>query len=250
MKNNLSLQFDRLLTLKEHVFWNNFFTNFPCDSNRYLQSWVEKYKDLNTLTQDYEQIRLSNSYNCLKDNPNIQEFVKANKYYELLCPDAKKENHFLMCIYGLACQDWPIEVNKEGIYITKSNASQTDWEKSTIAITLSMCVDLMSGRINHIYPILKNINSVKLSGTLGLETKNSHEILLEIKDSKVKRYIRKNIGYSVDFEYSFANNGDDINSLTPFGKNQENFLKFLYHQKLDEEIVPKIFSLLSKKIKI
>ena len=250
MNTNLSLQFDRHLTIKEHVFWNKFFTNFPCNYNRYLQSWIEKYKDINNITEDYHKIKESNSYDCLKGNTNIEEFIKANKYYELLCPYAKKENHFLMCVYGLACQDWHVEGNKEGVYITQSNASQTDWEKSTIAVTLAMCADLMEGRINHIYPSLKDINPVKFSGQLSLPLKYESNIRLEIEDSKIKRYIQQNGFYHFDFQYSFTNSGDNIDFLSPFGKNQEDFLKVLHHQKLDEKIVPKAFSLSSKKIKL
>lgn len=90
---------------------------------------------------------------------------QANMYYELLCPEAKKENHFLMCLYGLVCQDFPIEVNKEGVYIPNSlSTSNINWDKNTIAVTLAMCADLTAGRINHIYPKLKNIGSVTFNG--------------------------------------------------------------------------------------
>lgn len=250
MKSNLSLQFDRPLTFKEHVFWNEFFTNFPCDSNRYLQSWLEKYKDINNIAEDYHKIKESNSYDCLNENINIEEFIKANKYYELLCATAKKENHFLMCIYGLACQDWSIEIHKDGIFITQENAYQTDWRKSTIAVTLAMCNDLMAGRISHIYPSLKEINPVKLSGQLVLPLKHDENIRLEIEYSKIKRYIQQNGSYQLDFEYSFANSGDDVTYLSPFGKNQEDFLKMLHHQILDEKIAPKELNISIKKIKL
>lgn len=51
---------------------------------------------------------------------------------------------------------------------------------------------------------------------------------------KVKRYVSKNSFHEMDFQYSFANNGDDITFLSPLSEQQENFLKILHYQKLNE----------------
>ena len=51
---------------------------------------------------------------------------------------------------------------------------------------------------------------------------------------KVKRYVSKNSSYEMDFQYSFASEGDDLTFLSPLSEQQENFLKILHHQKLNE----------------
>lgn len=215
MKNeiNNSFYFDRELTFKEHLFWSNFFDNFPSDSNSYIQSWIEKYQNLNKLIQNYEEIKKSQSYECLEGNTNYDYFLKSIKKYQQIFPNGKKENHFLMCIYSLCCKDFDIEICRNYIFIPNSpSLQQQNWNKSSMVVALAMCSDLMAGRINDIYPNIQDVNPVFLTGEIKLPSLDSI-IMIKIKDLQVEKYQLKNNLFELDFSYSFSKNGDNIKNL-------------------------------------
>lgn len=249
----LSFDFDKPLTFKEHIFWSDFFNNFPSSSNIYLQSWIRKYSDLKVLIADFEKIKFSQSYNSLKESTNYDYFLKAIKSYERIFPEGKKENHFLMCIYGLTCQEWDLEITKDCVFIPRTPSfEQKNWNKSTVPVTLAMVSDLMAGRINHIYPSLKDVNPVGLKGEVKLPIPDDF-LLLKVEGSTAKRYLFKGDNYNygffdLDFEYSFARNGEDNIFLSPFGKQQKNFLSVLHHQKIEDILGPKNTTGLKVKI--
>lgn len=262
--NILAFSFDRSLTLKENVFWSNFFDNFPSDCNKYIQAWVEKYSDLKVLIEDLEKIKFSQSYDCLSESINYDYFLKAIKYYEKIYPEGKKESHFLMCVYGLVCQEWDLEITNNFVFITRTASfEQKNWNKSTVPLTLAMITDLMAGRINHIYPSMMDIYPVTLTGIVKLPNKesgqDSYNVLevdsynvLEVEDLNVKRY-QINSAFNGDFihtefEYSFARNGDGDMLLSPFGQNQKKFLNLLYYQKIENVLEIKNRTVLKVKI--
>ena len=265
------------LNKEELNFWATFFDYFPCHHNRYFQSVINH---MSKQVPGKETINIDSWYEILKDcktnDDMINLFLSKHEWSEpikkcfpkiintlnKIVPNSKPIELFLLSIYGGSIQDWDLETSSKGINFIGTESK--DLERKTYVPQLAMIADLISGRLNEIFPNIQ-IKPNQLIGEVYLTTQENKEGLHFLaKESNKNSYYSSNFSstkiirskksaneenYNVQFQYDFSQNTDDHKECyAPLLYEQVNLLKLIQKHYLSSSLDSK--KSLEKRMKI